>query len=412
MFERGQERSPGARSARTPRPRRSAPGIAAVAAAPGGCGREEPPRSPLAAPLTRKNSMISRRCSLCAESSSAVEAISSAALAFCCTTWSSCWIALFTCAGALVLLLARPVDLQHELRRALDVRHQLRQHLPGLLRDLHARARELARSPPAAACERSASLRTSLATTAKPLPCSPARAASIAALSASRFVCRAISSMIVDLARRSPSSPRPSAATASRPRWASSAALRRDLLGLLRVVGVLLDVRDHLLHRGRDLLHRPRLLARALGHLLGARRELLRARRDVARGGLDVADDLRDLLRHVLHRAVHAARGPRRIEGDTEVARGRSSRRSRRSPAGSPPSGARDHRRDPPHGEREDGRRSAARKRQAPAQLAHEHRVDVVKVDPAADDPAPGVETPRRRRPFAPAVENPGFGQE
>ena len=35
---------------------------------------------------------------------------------------------------------------------------------------------------------RSASLRTSLATTAKPLPCSPARAASIAAFSASRLV--------------------------------------------------------------------------------------------------------------------------------------------------------------------------------------------------------------------------------
>ena len=41
--------------------------------------------------------------------------------------------------------------------------------------------------------ERSASLRTSEATTANPFPASPARAASIAAFSASRFVCSAIS---------------------------------------------------------------------------------------------------------------------------------------------------------------------------------------------------------------------------
>lgn len=39
---------------------------------------------------------------------------------------------------------------------------------------------------------RVARVRTSSATTAKPLPCSPARAASIAALSAKRLVCSAI----------------------------------------------------------------------------------------------------------------------------------------------------------------------------------------------------------------------------
>ncbi|CSI61958.1 Uncharacterised protein [Vibrio cholerae] len=44
-------------------------------------------------------------------------------------------------------------------------------------------------------CVREANARTSSATTAKPLPCSPARAASIAALSASRLVCSAIAPM-------------------------------------------------------------------------------------------------------------------------------------------------------------------------------------------------------------------------
>ena len=39
----------------------------------------------------------------------------------------------------------------------------------------------------------SASLRTSSATTANPLPCSPARAASIAAFNASKLVCSVIS---------------------------------------------------------------------------------------------------------------------------------------------------------------------------------------------------------------------------
>ncbi|CSC56713.1 Uncharacterised protein [Vibrio cholerae] len=41
-------------------------------------------------------------------------------------------------------------------------------------------------------CVRVASERTSSATTAKPRPCSPARAASIAALSASKLVCSAM----------------------------------------------------------------------------------------------------------------------------------------------------------------------------------------------------------------------------
>jgi len=49
----------------------------------------------------------------------------------------------------------------------------------------------------AAPCEPSASLRTSSATTAKPAPASPARAASTAALSARMFVWNAISSIVL-----------------------------------------------------------------------------------------------------------------------------------------------------------------------------------------------------------------------
>jgi hypothetical protein len=48
----------------------------------------------------------------------------------------------------------------------------------------------------AASAERWARLRTSLATTAKPRPCSPARAASTAAFSARMLVWKAMPSMV------------------------------------------------------------------------------------------------------------------------------------------------------------------------------------------------------------------------
>ncbi|MNS96453.1 hypothetical protein D3C72_1307530 [compost metagenome] len=76
----------------------------------------------------------------------------------------------------------------------------------------------------AAVAERCASSRTSCATTAKPLPASPARAASTPAFSARRFVWKAISSMtlMIWLISREACSMRSMAETASRTTLADS----------------------------------------------------------------------------------------------------------------------------------------------------------------------------------------------
>src|SRR5882757_2471086 len=81
-----------------------------------------------------------------------------------------------------------------------------------------------------AACdERCARLRTSDATTAKPRPASPARAASTAALSASRLVCRAISSITLMMSEilREDSSIRAIALTALATTWPPRSATSR-----------------------------------------------------------------------------------------------------------------------------------------------------------------------------------------
>src|SRR5262245_34522906 len=152
-----------------------------------------------------------------------------------------------------------------------------------------------------AACEeRCARLRTSDATTAKPRPASPARAASTAALSASRLVCRAISSITLMMSEilRDDSSIRAIALTACAHRTAAIghlAGAAGELIGLLGVLGVLFHGRRDLLHRGRGLFQARGLLLGALGEVGGAGGNLHRGAGDLAGGGGDRADGVLQL---------------------------------------------------------------------------------------------------------------------
>ncbi len=152
-----------------------------------------------------------------------------------------------------------------------------------------------------AACEeRCARLRTSDATTAKPRPASPARAASTAALSASRLVCRAISSITPMMSEilRDDSSIRAIAvdriADDGSAAFGDGAGLRRIIFGLASVLGIALHRFGDFLHRSGGFLQARRLLFGALRQVGRAGGNLRRGAGHFVGGGLDVADGCPD----------------------------------------------------------------------------------------------------------------------
>ena len=156
----------------------------------------------------------------------------------------------------------------------------------------------------AASALRCARLRTSAATTAKPRPCSPARAASTAAFSARMLVWNAMPSMTPmmsaiflerrgDVVHRGDHLVHHVAALGGR-----SAGRTGQLIGLFRGVGVVLDGGGQLLHRRGGLLQVRRLLLGALRQIGIAGGDLGGAGRDGIGGRAHLAHQAGQALLH------------------------------------------------------------------------------------------------------------------
>ena len=154
----------------------------------------------------------------------------------------------------------------------------------------------------AAAClERSASERTSSATTAKLRPASPARAASTAALRARRLVWKAMSLMSL-MIWEVPSVEVRMAAIAASIRVIDWRPLRRGLARAAdRGVRLLRLVRGAAQHR-RDQLDRGGVLGERRGLLGGAARDRLARAGDLHGRARDLLHDRGDLQHRVLER--------------------------------------------------------------------------------------------------------------
>src|SRR4051812_41675586 len=154
---------------------------------------------------------------------------------------------------------------------------------------------------------RCARVRTSPATTAKPRPCSPARAASTAAFRARMLVWNAMPSMtpMMSSMRRADSEMPcidPTTCATTSPPLVARLSAGGDLAGLARGVRVLGDRGGEFLHRAGGFLQRAGLRLGAAGQVLLAAAHLGTRRRHAAGAAHHPADRAAQVLGHVVQR--------------------------------------------------------------------------------------------------------------